>query len=114
MNTMIIAELHDENIVTAHRVDMTGQNKRDEYASLKSLNGFRRRERERVIRHIRKNGFALRPRSFQIYFVNEWEFETKMMRKRGYGVENILFRDHSSIWDFYAAVGFDHRKNRYV
>jgi hypothetical protein len=104
----------DESVV--HLIRMPGSSDKGWYTSLGTINAFRRREQVRGSEFIRKHGYSARnPRYFRMFFPSDLAGEEAIFGAAGIPRHAQLpTATHESPYAFYAAIGFDYKKNRYL
>jgi hypothetical protein len=104
----------DESVV--HLIRMPDPRDKSWYTSLGTINAFRHREQVRSSEFISKHGYGARnPRYFRLFFPDDLKGEEAIFNQIG----TVIYADlptasHESPYAFYAAIGFDYKKNRYL
>jgi hypothetical protein len=113
---MFVVEHRDGDEAVVHLIKMPGHSDKGWYTSLGTINAFRQREQVRGSEFIRKHGYgAKNPRYFRMYFPDDLLGEEEIFGAMGIPLHaHLPTAIHESPYAFYAAIGFDYKKNRYL
>lgn len=120
-NLCITSEWLNGEPVAYHVFRIPGCGLKGGYWAIGSYNAFRRREGER---HFGKNcAKTRRPTRYSMKMAYDHLFDSRCDRRieraclaagqKGWR-HGLPIHRHASIWDFYEAIGFDHKRNRYT
>jgi hypothetical protein len=113
---MFVVEYVNNDEAVVHLIKMPGSSDKGWYTSLGTINAFRRREQVRSSDFITKHGYgAKNPRSFRMYFPDDLIREEEIFGSLGHALyADLPTAIHESPYAFYAAIGFDYKKNCYI
>lgn len=99
-----------------HFVRMPAYNEKGWYVQGLTIDGFRNRMQKRHIVTFQKDGGTYAkavPVSFWYRCELRMDYEERLEIERKFMADDEFVRfDHASVWDFYAAIGYDHKKNK--
>lgn len=100
-----------------HHVRMPAYNEKGWYPQGLSIDGFRHRMQKRHIKSMKgaDGNWSARPFAVSFWYRCELRIDYDERRKiedRFFKEEPASVTEHATLWDFYEAIGYDHKKNK--
>lgn len=106
----VIKEYRDKNLYQLHYVTL---NDARFHPELTSINAFRHRLQRRMSKYIDKHGYVYPSNYFELRFAAHEKQEQELLGDLLGGPPSQVDMNHDSIFDFYAHIGFDYKKNKW-
>jgi hypothetical protein len=107
-NPVRVFFFHDEGPTELHWFKLPKMMEKHHYRTIGSYEAFRNREANRFVKYL-ENG---KPKptfraSCDSFAITDFEFKHGLYK-------NLKAFYHADLWDFYKAVGYDYKKQRYI